>query len=147
MKQVILTTLSQPLVMCHFNDGKAKKVFYIAEIDESIENEIENKKSEFINFLIKGNVVNIPKTQICFYGEMDFTTGSEDYETIKDYDDLFSGNSSIIPANYNYDTHSCEIKEDILKTWETFRPELIVQYFHGRLGKPKRCIIFKRTIW
>lgn len=146
MKQVILTTLSQPLVMCHFSDGKATKVFYIAEINESIEEEIENKKSEFIKFPINGNIVNILKTQICFYGEMDFTTGSEDYETIKDYDDLFSGNSSFIPANYNYDTHSCNV-ENILKTWETFRPELIVQYFHGRLGKPKRCIIFKRTIW
>lgn len=146
MKQVILTTLSQPLVMCHFNDGKATKVFYIAEIDESIENEIENKKSELIKFLIKDKVVNILKTQICFYGEMDFTTGSEDYETIKDYDDLFSGNPSIIPANYNYNTHSCGV-EDIFKTWETFRPERIVQYFHGRLGKPKRCMIFKRTVW
>lgn len=146
MRQIILTTLSQPLVMCHFNDGKAKKVFYIAEIDESIEEEIENKKSELIKFLIKDKVVNISKTQICFYGEMDFTTGGEDYETIKEYDDLFSGNPSIIPANYNYNTHSCKV-EDILKTWETFRPELIVQYFHGRLGKPKRCMIFKRTIW
>lgn len=146
MKQLILTTLSQPLVMCHFNDGKTTKVFYIAEIDKSIEDEIENKKSEFIKFPIKGNVINIPKTQICFYGEMDFITGSEDYETIKDYDDLFSGNPSFIPANYNYNEHSCTI-EDNFKIWETFRPERIVQYFHGRLGKPKRCMIFKRTIW
>ena len=137
MKQVILTTLSQPLIMCHFNDGKAKKVFYIAEIDESIEEEIENKKSEFIKFLIKDKVVNIPKTY--------FTTGGEDYETIKNHDDLFSDNSSTIPANYDYNTHSCKI-DNVFKIWETFRPELIVQYFHGRLGKPKRCIIFKRTI-
>lgn len=145
MKQFVLTTLSQPLVMCHFNDGKAKKVFYISEINDSIENEIENKKSEFITITIKNKSVNIPKNHICFYGEMDFTTGSEDYETIKEYDDLFSGNPSIIPANYNYIEHSCNFDYNF-KVWETFRPELIVQYFHGRLGKPNKCMIFKRTI-
>lgn len=132
--------------MCHFSDGKARKVFYIAEIDESVEELIEDKQVDIISLSINEKVIKIPKTNICFYGEMDFKTGGEDYETIKYNDDLFAGNSSVIPANYNYANHSCSYNDNF-KVWETFRPELIVQYFHGLLGKPKRCVIFKRTIW
>lgn len=145
MKTVILPTISSPRVMCHFNVGKARRIFYIAKIDESVEELIEDKNVDTISLLINEKVVKIPKTNIYFYGEMDFKTGGEDYETIKYNDNLFAGHSSVIPANYNYANHSYSYN-DSYKVWETFRPELIVQYFHGLLGKPKRCVIFKRII-
>lgn len=147
MKTITLKTISRPVIICHFSDGKAKKVYYMTEIDDKLERLIDDKHENSIKLDINGKNVNVSKTDINFYGEMNFETGGDDYETIQNCENLFCGNSSQIPAKYNYEKHTCIADENSMIFWETFRPELIVQYFHGLLGKPKKCIIFRRTIW
>lgn len=141
-----LKTISRPVVMCHFSDGRAKQVFFIAPITEKDEVNIEDENFSSLTLQNGKRKIIVRKQQIIYYGEMDFTTSSEDYEIIKD-SNLFNCNSSRIPANYDYNNHTCRQEKGLQMFWETFRPELIVQYFHGLLNKPKYCIIFKQQIW
>lgn len=75
------------------------------------------------------------------YGEVDFHTGSEDYENIASlipYRDMVH-----LPLHYDYDTHTCKTKVKRYQTYETDNIGAMAQYAHGRLGKPKRVVIFK----
>ena len=73
------------------------------------------------------------------YGEVDFHKGTEDYENIGSlipYRDRIH-----LPLHYDYDTHKTKIKR--YQTYETDNIGAMAQYAHGRLGKPKRVVIFK----
>ena len=79
---------------------------------------------------------------------MNFKDNSEDYEQLAESPILNSivANGVRMPANYDYDKHCCYTPKPYALTWETFRPELITQFKHGMLGKPRKCIIFKRIL-
>lgn len=75
------------------------------------------------------------------YGEVDFHKDTEDYENIGSlipYRDRVH-----LPLNYDYDTHTCKTKIKRYQTYETDNIGAMAQYAHGRLGKPKRVVIFK----
>ena len=75
------------------------------------------------------------------YGEVDFHKGTEDYENIGSlipYRDMVH-----LPLHYDYDTHTCKTKIKHYQTYETDNIGVMDQYEHGRLGKPKRVVIFK----
>ena len=75
------------------------------------------------------------------YGEVDFHKGTEDYENIGSlipYRDRVH-----LPLHYDYDTHTCKTKIKRYQTYETDNIGAMAQYAHGRLGKPKRVVIFK----
>ena len=75
------------------------------------------------------------------YGEVDFHKDTEDYENIGSlipYRDRVH-----LPLYYDYDTHTCKTKIKRYQTYETDNIGAMAQYAHGRLGKPKRVVIFK----
>ena len=75
------------------------------------------------------------------YGEVDFHKDTEDYENIGSlipYRDRVH-----LPLHYDYDTHTCKTKIKRYQTYETDNIGAMAQYAHGRLGKPKRVVIFK----
>ena len=75
------------------------------------------------------------------YGEVDFHKGTEDYENI---DALIPYRDRVhLPSHYDYDTHTCKTKIKCYQTYETDDIGAMAQYAHGKLGKPKRVVIFK----
>ena len=107
-----------------------------------------NDKEEAL--LDKGKAISISRGGITFdldrdnifsYGEVDFHDDSEDYEALNElipFKDVVH-----IPLNYDYDTHTCKTKTKSYQTYETDNIGAMAQYAHGRLGKPKRVVIFK----
>lgn len=96
--------------------------------------------------LKRGNLTfNIKAKDVYCYGEIDFSNGSEDMETIADFNwlDFMTFQGVSIPANYNYSDHSCLTDGNDYKTYDTTRPEVLTKYKHGVLGKPERVIIFR----
>lgn len=91
---------------------------------------------------------NIEKKNVLCYGQIDFSTGSDDYEELKnqtwfnDYD--LAGVT--VPSNYDYEENV--IASDIKggRYYDTTKVEIVTQYYHGVLGKPKRTIIFKHYV-
>ena len=84
---------------------------------------------------------NLNSDNVLAYGEVDFHNDSDDYENIIKvipYRDIIH-----LPFNYDYDTHTCKTKTKCYQTYETDNIGAIAQYAHGRLGKPKRVVIFK----
>ena len=100
--------------------------------------------------LDKGRVFTIHRGDLSFnlnpdnvfaYGEVDFRNDSEDYKNI---DDLIPYRDIVhLPLHYDYDTHTCKTKTKGYQTYETDNIGAMAQYAHGRLGKPKRVVIFK----
>lgn len=84
---------------------------------------------------------NLTSDNVFAYGEVDFHKGTEDYENISSlipYRDMVH-----LPSYYDYDTHTCKTKIKRYQTYETDNIGAMAQYAHGRLGKPKRVVIFK----
>lgn len=84
----------------------------------------------------------IYSSDVVCYGEIDFSTGSDDFLTIKGMnwlDDLVT-HGAYIPANFNYENNNCDAP---YRLEETFNPAKVAQYYHAKLGKPERCCIFK----
>lgn len=96
----------------------------------------------------RGNLkFHITAADIQAYGEIDFTDNGDDLDYFVNMNwfkqVVWAGFS--IPSNYDYDTHTCTNDRNSVKYYDTKRPELIVQYVHGVLNKPKRTLIFKYT--
>lgn len=84
---------------------------------------------------------NLTSDNVFAYGEVDFHKDTEDYENIGS---LISYRDMVhLPSNYDYDTHTCKTKTKRYQTYETDNIGAMAQYAHGRLGKPKRVVIFK----
>ena len=84
---------------------------------------------------------NLTSDNVFAYGEVDFHKDTEDYENIGSlipYRDMVH-----LPLYYDYDTHTCKTKIKRYQTYETDNIGAMAQYAHGRLGKPKRVVIFK----
>ena len=84
---------------------------------------------------------------IYFYGEIDFNTGSIDMEELaeEDWFDRYDGSAFWLPGKYDYKYHSAEIRNGKLTYFDTTKVDKILQYVHGKLGKPQRTIIFKNV--
>lgn len=77
------------------------------------------------------------------YGELDMKNHN-DLDCIEDNVNItFSDKGYIIPANYKYDTHTCESVNGFIGHHETFSIIELVEYGHGCIGKPKLCCIHK----
>ena len=98
--------------------------------------------------ITRGDMIFViePK-DIVAYGIIDFSTNSEDYETIEEfrYLDHLGLFGVSIPANYHYDEHCAYSDTNRYKTFDTTNPARLAQYAHGFIGKPERSLIFKWT--
>jgi len=111
-------------------------------ITEDEERALDNKESIEIDRGSRHFTIN-PHDVYC-YGEIDFHNGSEDYKELAKLKFLshlcFCG--VWLEANYDYDKHCCYSPINRKQWYDTTRPEVLAQYTHGILGKPKRTIIF-----
>lgn len=88
---------------------------------------------------------DIQPTSIYCYGNVDFSTGSSDYDIIESFDFLNYLTAIGLPivSRYNYEKHECSSTMDKCLWTETWNPAEIAQYIHGCLGKPERIVLFK----
>lgn len=85
-----------------------------------------------------------PHTCYC-YGEIDFNDISDDLDVIASLK-LFSNDMDcgvIIPANYDYTTHTAKSPDKYIRQYDTTNVADILQYYHACIGKPKRTIVFR----
>ena len=120
-----------------------KKMTVMTYISEEEEELLDKGKSLT---LIRGDrTFKIEYNTIYCYGKVDFTTGSDDMETIEDIQSLnhlSKYKPMPIYADYNYENHECRSPLKRCRWTETFHPSIVAQYAHGCLGKPERIIIF-----
>jgi len=109
------------------------------------EQEVQLDKGVNIVVSLETTKFSITPSDIYCYGEIDLSNGSDDYDIFSSFDflDYMHGKGISIYSNYNYKNHTCtsDIKE--ARYSETFRPEILSQWAHGFLGKPKRIVLFR----
>jgi hypothetical protein len=90
----------------------------------------------------------IEMKRVFFYGKIDFTKDSEDYQQIADIRalDNVTEHGISLPSRYDYATHTCEALSDRILHYDTFDFPTICQYAHAFLGKPERCILFEHIV-
>lgn len=112
----------------------------------SITEEEEHMLDEgYLKTTKNGIEFDIPANKVICYGEIDFNNGSDDLHVIENMNWLnhLLALGICVPANYNYKEHCCYTPIAKMKWYDTTNPAIVAQYVHGRLGKPKRCCIFK----
>ena len=129
-------------VICHIeNSGKLTKGVRVLMVPITYFQESQLDRGFTIKYKSKDFTFEIGKHNLVCYGEVDFHTNSEDYENIRE---LINFNDIVhLPANYDYDTHTCKTDVNMYKTYESTDVAAMTQYAHGRLGKPERVAIFK----
>ena len=137
-----LTELTYQLIYSHFTTSNERECIIMIPITEKEEEKLDN------GFLVthrNGLTFTIEKTNVICYGEIDLNTSSDDFDVIQGMNwlDTVQGLGVIIPANYDYKEHCCYSPYKFYTQYDTSNPALVAQYFHARLGKPKRCCIFK----
>ncbi len=115
----------------------------IGALTDKEERKLDNKEPIIVYFGSRN--IKITSANLICYGDVDFSTNSSDYKQVAR---LIKNDDIVIhiPANYNYDLHCAFSPIKSYQTTETTNISKIVQYFHGRLGKPKKIIIFKEHI-
>ena len=123
-------------------DGPVSIHTIMTYLTKEEEVKLDNKETIEIDRGIRHFTIN-PRDVYC-YGEIDFHNGSDDYKELAKMKFLnhlcFCG--VWLEANYDYDKHCCYSPIKRKQWYDTTRPEVLSQYTHGILGKPKRCIIF-----
>lgn len=117
----------------------------MTHITENEEKALDN--NETISITRGSCTFKIPKNKVYAYGEIDFNKGSDDYNTLADMNwfDRMELHGVDILSRYNY-KHNTALSDRKGGRWyDTTRPELVCQFKHGQLGKPKRTIIFKTS--
>lgn len=135
------------ILACNNAVRSNKQLIIMTYISEEEEELLDKGKTLILTRGDKTLKVEINKTYC--YGEIDFTNGSDDMETIDNFDFLnYLGSFKGIPihADYNYETHSCCSPVKGLRWSETFHPSVVAQYAHGCLGKPQRVVLFYQLI-
>ena len=129
--------------MAYLFRGPRKYAVIMVPITE--EEEIRLDKRESFGKEVGGRIFPLGPTNVKYYGEINFHTGSGDYATLEDSKLFFSMEfqGAIVPANYDYEQHICYSDYKKPKWYDTVNAALICQYGHGVLGKPKRVAIIE----
>ena len=125
------------------SDKLGKYSVNITGITEEQELALDNGKH--IELRRDGLVYNVNPKKVFCYGNIDFHTNSEDFETLNTFDWLDdSKDPCYLPTMYNYDKH-CGYAKDKIHGWlwtETYDNARVAQWKHACIGKPERSIIF-----
>lgn len=123
---------------CHI-DGRKQTSIIMTYISEKEERQLD-----------KGNTIQIHRDNLTFilgnsnvfyYGNIDFNTGSDDYEKL--YDAFYDYDYYTIPLDYDYIEHVCRSPTKMYRTIESNDFAKLAQYRHGVLGKPEKVVIFR----
>lgn len=126
-----------------FGDGGRQKAIIMLPITKDEESKLDERKA--FGKEIGGSIIPLGPSNVKYYGEIDFSTGSEDYTVLEESKLFFpmSFQGVSVPANYDYDKHVCysDIKKP--RWYDTVNAAIICQYAHGILNKPKRVAIIE----
>lgn len=124
-----------------------KEVISIAEITENQKNQLKHNLHVGLEDN-KGNKFFVEPENVYCFGDIDFKDGSDDLKTLDTFNwlDDYTLRGVIIPADYDYETHTCYSPIKYYRNTETTKPSKLCQYFHGLLKKPKYVIIFKQEV-
>lgn len=130
----------------HINALKQYESVVITYLTEKEERQIDEglEDGDFLILRRGEQVFKLFPNRIYAYGDIDFSTNSNDYKELATFAwlDHYGFKGKPIPAKYNYDKHIClGTSKGYLHT-ETYKSEVLAQYCHGCLGKPKRTVIF-----
>lgn len=98
--------------------------------------------------LIKGGSIRMgdnlfSNEEIYCYGKVNLTN-DDDINAIENIGIDFNGmKGKIIPANYDFDTHTCEAVNGVIGHSETFDLLKIFKYGYGCIGKPECIIVYR----
>lgn len=82
---------------------------------------------------------NLSSDNVFAYGEVDFHKGTEDYENI---DSLIPYRDMVhLPLHYDYDTHTCKQKQNVIKLMKLIILELWLNMRTEDLVNQKSCNI------
>lgn len=141
----LLRDMECRVITCR-TDKAAKEAIMMTYITEDEEKQLD----EGYDIRIKRGPYsfNVKPSDVECYGIIDFHRGSEDLEIIASFDWLrhltFCG--VVVPSNYDYENHCAYSDLKIARVYDTTRPEVVAQYFHGTLNKPERTLIFRYII-
>ena len=124
----------------HFR-GPRRYDICMLEISKADEEKLDKRESFTID---KGDrVFAVGPSNVKYYGEIDFNSGTEDYAVLEESKLFFpmGFQGASVPANYDYEKHCCYSDIDRAKWFDTVNAAYICQYAHGILGKPKRVAI------
>lgn len=132
------------LISCRIKLGGIKKRVVMSEITEEQFDILKRKKE--ITLIHDGNEVPLTINDIHCYGEIDFSNNSEDMNELDTFNwlDHLYYKGICVPADYDYETHTCHSPFKKYRYTETFRPSVLCQYAHGFLGKPKYVVIYEK---
>ena len=142
-----ITNLGYQLIYFHSISRTEGESIFMIPITEKEEKALD--KGYLRKVINDNDVFEIESNQIIAYGEIDFTTNSDDYNSIEMMNWLESlGTKGLcVPSDYDYEEHCCYTPLKKVRYYETFNPAIIAQYKHAVLGKPQRCCIFKKRIY
>lgn len=130
-----------------YNESKYfRKSILMTFITEEEEEQLD--AGEIVVIERDGHKIPLTKQNVQCYGIVDLSTNSDDFWDIADFG-WFSHLTNMgvqIPARYNYKGNYCYAVDGKILYYDTFRPELVVQYLHGLAGKPERIVIFKKKV-
>lgn len=125
----VISAKSFSLVMTSITEDEEIKI----DNNETIE--ITRGKYKFV----------ISPKDVYVYGDVDFSPSSSDLDRIAKFD-FYLEKGKVVPAKYDYNTHTCLSDIDRYKMYDTTDIATIVKYAHGCINKPKKIIIFKNVI-
>lgn len=127
--------------MAYLFKGAREYGVYMVPITKEEEEQLDKRKE--INIDKGDKIFSIGPTNVKYYGEIDFSKGSDDYRILEESTLFFpmSFQGVSVPANYDYEKHCCYSDERRAKWYDTVNAAVICQYAHGILGKPKRVAI------
>lgn len=132
----------------HIESKKRKRLFIITYLTEKEYHQLDKFITEGvnvgINIIRENQKFTIKAYNIEAYGDIDFSPNSADLKELELFDwfdNLEPG--YVIPANYDYNTHTCKSPTKKYKRFDSINPALIMPYIHGLLNKPKYTVIFR----
>ena len=137
-----LTDMTYQVICSRSINKLESELIIMIPISEKEELAIDNG---FLQTTRDGFTFSIDKSTVICYGEIDFSTNSDDFDVIQDMNwlDHLDSIGIPVPADYDYKEHCCYSPNKFYRYYDTTNPAVITQYIHGRLGKPERCCIFK----
>lgn len=137
----VLGTLKR-VVLCHSNNFGRKLYTVMESLSKEDEDNIEELIAHRRHIYFKnafGGIVD--ETAILTYGEINVNK-QNDLNTIKDLKLINQDFGNWVPSSFNYNDATVKTEGGVVKEYTTFDPVLNFKYWHCRLGKPKRVIIY-----
>lgn len=141
-----ITDLDYQVICSHSINKIERELIIITPVSEKEEAELDKLNSDNFVVITRGNQdYTIEIRNIIAYGQIDFHQGSDDFSTLENMTWLnhLISRGVCIPSDYNYDEHCCYSPNESHRYYDSTNPAYVAQYYHARLGKPERCLIFK----